>query len=257
MPTYKQNIKRAPGSLKIVELFTTVQGEGLKIGVPSTFVRTGACNLECPGCDTKWDAWDETLIQDVADRVKEFEAMHVVLSGGEPTLWQADLAKLTDFLPRHHITVETNGAVPITNAQLLDNVDLWSFSPKVGSLGPDEKFSWNVVLDNLARTENRNQLKYVLDPNVPAHIDRVFEFQAKVDAIPSHIVSSQGLVPDDRVYFQPYDRGTLVNIYARQVAFNINEEYNRDLALLTKIVLERSHARFRVVPQLHKYLSWR
>jgi organic radical activating enzyme len=256
VPTYAQPIRRIPGSLKIVELFTTVQGEGFKIGVPSTFVRTGMCNLECPGCDTKWDAWTETRISEVAAQVRSFKASHVVISGGEPTLWQPDLALLVALLPEYHITVESNGSVPLTNLELLQRVDLWSFSPKVGSLGPDEKFSRAVVLSNIARVMEVGrhfdapnlQIKYVLDPNVPEHVDSVFMFQSHVD---------QQRLSDDQIFFQPYDRGTLVNIYARQVAFNINEEYNRDLAALTKLVLERSGARFRVVPQLHKYITFR
>lgn len=261
MPNYKQPVTRQVEKLKIVELFETVQGEGIYIGVPSVFVRTGACNLECPGCDTKWDEWTETWVEDVADKVAEFKASHVVLTGGEPTLWQEDLAMLCEELgwvsnKDLKITVETNGAVPIRNFNLLRRVDLWSFSPKVGSLGHDEKFSRDVVLENIAKTAGKNQIKYVLDPNIPEHVNSVFEFQDRVDR---ELNSGAKIykVPDERVFFQPYDRGTLVNIYARQVAFNPNAEYDRDLALLTKTVLQRSGSRFRVVPQLHKYIAYR
>lgn len=268
MPEYKQSLRTLPGSLKVVEFFETVQGEGIYIGVPSVFFRTGMCNLECAGCDTKWDEWTETKIEEIAEKVWSYKARHVVFTGGEPTLWQDGLATLAGKLSSHVITVETNGAVPLTNEYLLRRVNLWSFSPKVGSLGHDEKFSHNVVLQNLAKTEGHNQLKYVLDPNIPAHVDSVFAFHDRVDRpeydLAGNIVNEGmvdsnpvSLVPDDRVFFQPYDRGTLVNIYARQVDFNINGEYNGDLAKLTKLVMERSGSRFRVVPQLHKYIVWR
>src|SRR6266568_5470268 len=141
MPTYKQSTRRDPGKLKLVEMMETVQGEGLFIGVPSIFVRTGMCNLACPGCDTVWDDWTSTWIEDVAFRVTKFKSNHVVFTGGEPTLWQDDLAALTqaiDLLRKEMVfTLETNGAVPLTNGHLIDRINLWSFSPKVGSLGQD------------------------------------------------------------------------------------------------------------------------
>lgn len=259
MPHYEQSIAPVAGSLKVVELFETVQGEGKFIGVPSVFFRTGMCNLECKGCDTKWDSWKETSIQDCAKQIAQYLSKHVVITGGEPTLWQPQLAELIHRLDRAYpnyytFTIESNGAVPITNEFLLERVDLWSFSPKVGSLGHEEKFSRNVVIENIKRIFFNKagrpvQLKYVLDPNIDAHVDSVFDFQERVN--------ENVIFPDINVYFQPYDRGTLVNIYARQVAFNINEEYNRDLRKLTDLVMQRSGSRFRVVPQLHKYTSMR
>lgn len=255
MPHYEQPIARQPGKLKIVELFTTVQGEGRFIGVPSTFVRTGGCNLECPGCDTYWTKFQEQDINFVAEQVRGFEAKHVVLSGGEPMLWQEDLASLVKKLgSQYTITVESNGAVPIRDEYLLGRVDLWSFSPKVGSLGHEEKFSRTVVLENLCRTltfapGRRAQLKYVLDPNVEKHVDSVFDFQDRVDALK--------LMPDLQVYFQPYDKSCTVNTVYNFASFNPANEYTKDLAALTKLVLERSHARFRVLPQLHKFITFR
>lgn len=253
MPEYKQSTRPVKGSLKVVELFETVQGEGIYIGIPSVFFRTGMCNLECPGCDTKWDAWQETPIAEIANRIKSFKSKHVVFTGGEPTLWQNELADLASRLPGKIITIETNGAVPIRNTYLMSRVNHWSFSPKVGSLGHDEVFKHSVVLDNLLKTVGHNQLKYVLDPREPAHVNSVFDFHSKVDLLGDGFT----IVPDERVFFQPYDRGTLVNIYARQVQFDINGEYNADLRDLTKLVMERSGSRFRVVPQLHKYIVFR
>lgn len=260
MPTYEQPVKREPGTLKIVELFETVQGEGERIAVSSTFVRTGMCNLTCPGCDTKWDRWQVLSVPDVAAKVKALTPKHVVLSGGEPTLWQEDLAYLISLLPGYHITVESNGSVPITDKALLCSVDLWSFSPKVGSLGHDEKFSRQVVLDNIVKVgPNRVQLKYVLNPDVPDHVDSVFEFQARVDALPE--VCYNGMfngpaVEDDRIYFQPLDTETLVNIL-HQPGLDDVSVYLKRLSKLSSLVFERSKGRFRVLPQMHKLLTWR
>lgn len=251
MTEYKQSTRPIPGSLKVVELFETVQGEGIFIGVPSVFFRTGMCNLACPGCDTLWNAWEETPALAAADKILSFKSRHLVLTGGEPTLWQEGLEELLGYLPPSHVvTVESNGAVPIKNKYLLERVNLWSFSPKVGSLGHEEHFSWQAVLNNLVWTKGKNQLKYVLDPHVGKHVDNVFKFQGQVDDL-------FGRKYDDRVFFQPYDKGTLVNIYDRQRPFDENGQYNSDLRDLTKLVLEKSGSRFRVVPQLHKYITFR
>lgn len=257
MPEYKQSTRPTPGSLKLVEMMETVQGEGLFIGCPSVFMRTGMCNLSCPGCDTVWDDWTETKVEEVAARIKAFKSKHIVFTGGEPTLWQNDLALLAAQLPEHIITIETNGAVPILNPYLLSRVDLWSFSPKVGSLGYNETFSKQVVRDNLHKTWKSNQIKYVLDPFIQEHIESVFSFHAGIEA-----------PPDERVFFQPYDRDCLVNtidparstpglpISIRQAPLN-ESSYAKDLAELTRVVLHYSGCRFRVLPQLHKLLKYR
>ncbi|VVB51661.1 7-carboxy-7-deazaguanine synthase [uncultured archaeon] len=255
MPTYTQPLKPLGGHLKIVEIFETVQGEGKYAGVPSMFLRTGACNLECAGCDTKWDRWSEMPYAEAAAIVLDHKSSHLVLTGGEPTLWQPQLGEFLEVLDTasesqpanfHTVTVESNGAVPIRAGAFLNRVDLWSFSPKVGTLGREEYFHWEVVLENLRLTEGQNQLKYVLDPNVPEDVDRVFKFHEQ----------AQIFVPDEFVYFQPYDTETLVNILHAPGLDDITS-YLRRLTALTKLVAERSEQRFRVLPQLHKLLSYR
>jgi len=253
MPTYAQPTKPLEGYLKIVELFETVQGEGRYVGVPSVFLRTGMCNLECAGCDTKWDRWSETLYASVVQLVLGWKANHLVLTGGEPTLWQKQLGEFLDVLDTtnpngnsHVVTVETNGAVPLRDAAFTSRVDLFSFSPKVGSLGREEKFSWQVVFENLYNTRGKNQLKYVLDPANVEDMNRILQFHREIEHV----------TPDEVVYFQPYDTETLVNI---QHAPGLDDvvQYLRRLTALTQVVTERSEGRFRVLPQLHKLLSWR
>lgn len=234
--------------LNVVEIFRSVQGEGTYMGCPSMFVRLGRCNLACKNCDTKFDVFQATPAQEVADRFLESHLGHLVVTGGEPTLWQDEVAELCSLVkasrPGKKITVETNGAVPMKGRFFL-NVDMMSFSPKVGSLGGDQTFKWAVVVENieqvLARDSRNLQIKYVLDPDVLADFERTKRFH---DYLPSSI-------PDDRVFLQPLDRGTLVNIVARTHPFDPNE-YCRDLSKLSEMAEMYFGARFRVVPQMHK-----
>ena len=43
--------------MKISEIFYSIQGEGMLVGVPSVFVRTSGCNLRCAWCDTPYTSW--------------------------------------------------------------------------------------------------------------------------------------------------------------------------------------------------------
>jgi len=114
--------------LPVMEHFYTLQGEGAHSGKAAYFIRLGGCDVGCHWCDVK-DSWD-------ADRhpltdMKELSATAakiadlVVITGGEPTLWNLDFItrKLKEFGVRTHI--ETSGAHPLTG-----DFDWITLSPK-------------------------------------------------------------------------------------------------------------------------------
>jgi len=117
--------------LKIAEIFPSIQGEGLRQGEPTLFIRLAGCNLECSFCDTKY-AWKEgrkystAQVLEKANKLRRlFPAQWVCLTGGEPIL--QDLAGLVKGLKKEgfKIQVETNGTLyrPLP-------VDWYSISPK-------------------------------------------------------------------------------------------------------------------------------
>ncbi len=240
--------------MRVVELFSTVQGEGGYIGTPSTFLRLGDCNLECAGCDTKWDKWDDLPVKAVKDMIVEKGNLHLVVTGGEPTMYQSELAELLRLCTFDlFTTIESNGSIPIKNRELTSLVNLWSFSPKVGSLGSDQFFRWEAVYENLCRTRGAHQLKYVLDPYSPEDLARVKRFHKGVDAMKA----IWPVTRDHDVFFQPYDKGTRVNVVRRERPFSEFEGL-REFADLTAVVSKAFPGRaFRVLPQLHKFLMFR
>ena len=124
------------GDIPINELFQSLQGEGRLAGVPSVFVRTSGCNLRCWFCDSYHTSWEPThdwfAVDDVLAAIEEYDADHVVLTGGEPLIHDSSADLLERLADRgYHTTVETNGTV-VPDAP----VDLASVSPKLASSTP-------------------------------------------------------------------------------------------------------------------------
>jgi 7-carboxy-7-deazaguanine synthase len=124
--------------VKIAEIFYSVQGEGMLVGVPSVFVRTSGCNLRCAWCDTPYTSWqpegDERSIESIAQDVERHGASHVVVTGGEPLI-APGIAELTRRLAGH-LTIETAGTV---DADV--RCDLMSISPKLANSTPEWRWA--------------------------------------------------------------------------------------------------------------------
>jgi len=122
---------RAVTRLVVNEVFQTVQGEATFTGTPAVFVRLQGCPVGCPWCDTKhtWkvkperevsveamiakqadaDTFAALTADELVSLVETYEARHVVITGGEPCLY--DLERLTRLLQDagRTVQVETSG----------------------------------------------------------------------------------------------------------------------------------------------------
>jgi 7-carboxy-7-deazaguanine synthase len=101
--------------MKVVEIFKSLQGEGPDQGIVTTFIRLGGCNLHCRWCDTSYShtAGSETGASEILEKVREFGAPHVCVTGGEPLLSVNDLLPLLKSLYDEGfiIEIETNGTI--------------------------------------------------------------------------------------------------------------------------------------------------
>lgn len=115
--------------LPVMEYFYTIQGEGFYSGRAAFFIRLAGCDVGCVWCDVKesWDANEHSLksISYLIDRVKESKTDFVVITGGEPAMY--DLSTLTDELKKINVEIamETSGCYPLAG-----HVDWYCFSPK-------------------------------------------------------------------------------------------------------------------------------
>ena len=106
--------------LPVMEHFYTIQGEGYNTGKAAFFIRLAGCDVGCVWCDVKesWDAGKHTLmrLEDLLTEAKKCNAENVVITGGEPCMY--DLTEITLLLKSNGLTVwlETSGAYPITGS---------------------------------------------------------------------------------------------------------------------------------------------
>jgi 7-carboxy-7-deazaguanine synthase len=116
------------GLIPIVEVFYSLQGEGLRSGEATVFVRLAGCNCDCWFCDTDFRVREEHTLESLVGSVAEVggDCRWVCLTGGEPTIH--DLQAFCDKLHSrgYKLQIETNGSRP----QPGWNIDHITVSPK-------------------------------------------------------------------------------------------------------------------------------
>lgn len=125
--------------MRVLEIFQSIQGEGVWAGAPMTFVRLAGCNAPALGlgcvewCDTaySWDlaGGDESSLSAVLGAVREAGLPRVCLTGGEPVLHGAEFADLVELLQAdgYLVHLETNGTLALPGGARPDWVTV---SPK-------------------------------------------------------------------------------------------------------------------------------
>lgn len=106
-----------PAILKITEIFSSIQGEGLRMGEPTIFVRLTGCNLRCVFCDTQyaWDGGKDFTVEQIMETVEKiknaYAADWVCLTGGEPL--EQKIEGLVRSLRKRgfKVQIETNGTI--------------------------------------------------------------------------------------------------------------------------------------------------
>jgi len=217
--------------LKISEIFYSVQGEGMLVGVPSVFVRTSGCNLRCVWCDTPYTSWqpegEERSLDFIVNQVNSYGASHVVITGGEPMI-APEIEELTRRLTQH-ITVETAGTVD-ANVRC----DLISISPKLANSTPHTR-------DNGRWADQHERLRY--QPEILRRLIQLYPYQLKfVITDPSDLQQVNAIVNDigasrSRVLLMPEgvdagilaERGRWLAEIAKREGFRITPRLHIDL----------------------------
>lgn len=131
-------------------MFYSVQGEGRWIGCPAVFIRLQYCHLGCSWCDTRY-TWDsknideatlfsidklvELILELIPNSVKQNTMPHIVITGGEPMLFQENIVLLIAKLKTSNfnfIEIETSGTI-IPSLDMRNAIDWWNCSPKLSN----------------------------------------------------------------------------------------------------------------------------
>jgi 7-carboxy-7-deazaguanine synthase len=188
---------RSADKLRIAEIFASIQGEGKWLGTPSVFVRISGCNLRCGWCDTPYASWEPEgpvlAVDEILRQVEEFAIEHVVVTGGEPMLFDA-IVPLTEELEKRGktITIETAGTI---YREL--PCDLMSISPKLSGSTPDEASGWkerhektrlNVEVLRSLIDWYGYQLKFVVNPEVGDEVSEILDLIAQLEVPASDVL---------------------------------------------------------------------
>ncbi len=145
-------------TLRVTEIFCSLQGEGRSAGWPTAFVRLTGCPLRCTWCDTAYafTGGEARALDDVLARVAGFGVRHVTVTGGEP-LAQAGCGELLEALCEagYDVSLETSGALDIAGLDPRVTVVMDLKAPGSGEVGRNR-------YANLDLLRPGDQVKFVL-----------------------------------------------------------------------------------------------
>jgi 7-carboxy-7-deazaguanine synthase len=189
--------------IPVVEIFSTIQGEGPGLGKPSLFIRLGGCNLRCQfqgeACDTPYavftpealtkknpalkagyNKWYTYTVKEMVKEIKDQPIRHLVFSGGEPALYQEfirevviavlnigseEYADFENYTPPS-FEMETNGTIPIVSLKEFHDFT-FNISVKLSSSNQEKGYDNKRINPEALASfpDNRSVYKFVItDP---------------------------------------------------------------------------------------------
>ena len=208
------------------EIFASIQGEGRSAGLPCTFVRLSRCNLACTWCDTaytwRFTEFDRKANQitlseaDTAARIMALGGERLVITGGEPLLQGAGLARMAALLSGHRIEIETNGTVA-PHAALDPLVAQYNVSPKLKHSGNAAEIA--LLSERLKAWENEPKAHFKFVISAPEDLSEVLALQ-QTYAIPSERIQ---LMPEGTTSAVIRSRSSWLAPLAHQHGFDCSD----------------------------------
>lgn len=160
--------------LPMVEVFETVEGEGMRAGFPTVFVRVFHCNLRCSWCDTPYSYAPAkpvyyATIEEIVEQVNQFSSRAICLTGGEPLMHQERSLHLIQALANietiDDIHIETNGAICLVPFEQLRRENLrvgkkvrFILDYKLPGSGENQK----MIVENFTYLRDADEVKFVI-----------------------------------------------------------------------------------------------
>ena len=204
-------------SLRITEIFLSLQGESSTVGLPTVFVRLTGCPLRCVYCDTTYafKGGENRNIDAIVDEVLSFGVQHVTVTGGEPLAQKRCINLLRVLCDKGlSVSLETSGAIDVSDVdpRVMKVMDLKT--PSSGELTRN-------LMRNLECLNAHDEVKFVIGDEA--------DYDWSVEQLKTHAIDERC-----KVLFSPV-----------QGQFSPTE-------LADRIVADRLPVRFQF--QLHKLL---
>ncbi|PHS74493.1 7-carboxy-7-deazaguanine synthase QueE [Porticoccus sp.] len=147
-----------PTSVRITEIFYSLQGESSAVGLPTVFVRLTGCPLRCHYCDTEYAFYggERRSIEQILEEVSTFKASRVCVTGGEPLAQKSCLPLLTALCDKgYQVSLETAGALSLAEVdpRVIKVMDLKT--PASGEVNRN-------LYENIAYLKPSDQIKFVI-----------------------------------------------------------------------------------------------
>ena len=145
-------------TLRVTEIFYSLQGETSRSGLPTVFVRLTGCPLRCGYCDTAYAfTGGETMkVAAILQQVSHYKTQYITVTGGEPLAQKNCLSLLTQLCDAaYSVSLETSGAMDLSEVDPRISKIMDIKTPGSGEVG---KNRW----ENLDYLTSRDELKFVL-----------------------------------------------------------------------------------------------
>jgi len=145
-------------SLRIFEIFHSLQGESSRVGLPTVFVRLTGCPLRCGYCDTEYafHGGSTQSFEEILANVASYQAQYVCVTGGEPLAQKGCHALLKMLCDAgYQVSIETSGAMDISQVDRRVSVIMDIKTPGSCEVG---KNLWS----NISALEAKDEVKFVL-----------------------------------------------------------------------------------------------
>ena len=145
-------------TLRVSEIFFSLQGETSRVGLPTVFVRLTGCPLRCGYCDTAYafTGGESISITMILEQVAQHQASYVTVTGGEPLQQKSCLVLLKALCDTgYSVSLETSGALDLSkvDARVCKVMDI-----KTPGSGEVDKNLWS----NLNYLTRQDEIKFVL-----------------------------------------------------------------------------------------------
>jgi 7-carboxy-7-deazaguanine synthase len=145
-------------SLRITEIFYSLQGESNTVGLPTVFIRLTGCPLRCVYCDTAYafTGGKKMTLADIIADVEQYGGKYITVTGGEPLAQPACLELMTQLLDKGYtVSLETSGALDVS---AVDPRAIKVMDIKTPSSGEMDKNRYA----NIEHLTTHDQIKFVI-----------------------------------------------------------------------------------------------